>query len=138
MQLPRSKLLGASEGQHLLLLKASHAFYRKSLADLFNKSIETSQFPDLWKFARVTPIFKANQLYQHMYDNGYFSSEQSRFLRLHSTVMSLAESTDDWYNGMDLGKLKVVVFIDMRRLLTLLTMIAFAKSWNTMAFRVGI
>ena len=108
------------------------------MADLFNKSIETSQFPDLRKFARVTPIFKANQLYQHMNDNGYFSSEQSRFLRLHSTVTSLAESTDDWYNGMDLGKLKVVVFIDMRRLLTLLTMISFAKSWNTIAFRVGI
>jgi len=75
----------------------------KSLADLFNTSIETGQFPDLWKFASVTPIFKecdkaemsnyrpisvlpftaklfekliANQLYPNMNDNGYFSSEQ--------------------------------------------------------------
>ena len=78
-------------------------FIERSLASLFNTSMETSQFPDLWKFAWVTPIFKegdkagmfnyrpisvlpviarlfykliANQLYQHMNDNGYFSSEQ--------------------------------------------------------------
>ena len=41
----------------------------------------------------------ANKLYQHMDDNEYFSSEQSGFLRLHSTVTSLVKSTDDWYNG---------------------------------------
>ena len=29
-----------------------------SLAILFNTSIETSQFPNFWKLARVTPIFK--------------------------------------------------------------------------------
>ena len=33
-------------------------FIEKSLANLFNTSIETSQFPDMWKCARVTPIFK--------------------------------------------------------------------------------
>ena len=50
-----------------------------------------------------------------MNDNGYFSSEQSGFLRLHSTVTSLIKSTDDWYNGMDLGKLTGVVFIDLKK-----------------------
>ena len=110
-------------------LKLATPFIEKSLADLFNMSIETSQFPDLWKSARVTPIFKegdkaemsnyrpmsvlpviarlfekliSNKLYQHMNDNGYFSSEQSGFLRLRSTVTNLIKSTDDWYNGMDL------------------------------------
>ena len=34
-------------------------------------------------------------------------------MRLHSTVTSLAKSTDDWYNGMDLGQLTGVVFIDL-------------------------
>ena len=29
-----------------------------SLALLFNTSIETSAFPDLWKIARITPILK--------------------------------------------------------------------------------
>ena len=123
-------------------LKLAMPFIEKLLADLFNTSIETSQFPDLWKSARVTPIFKegdkaemsnyrpisalpviarlfekriANKLYQHMNDNGYFSSEQSGFLRLHSTVTSLIKSTDNWYNGMDLGKLTGVFFIDLKK-----------------------
>ena len=94
------------------------------------------------EFARVTPIFKegdradksnyrpisvlpvisrlfeklvANQLYQHMNDNGYFSSEQSGFLRLHSTVTCLHKNTDDWYNGLNLGKLVGLVFVDLKR-----------------------
>ena len=82
-------------------LKLAVPFIEKSLADLFNTSIETSQFPDLWRCVRATPIFKgdkaemsnyrpisvlpvmpmlfekhiANQLYQHMNDSGYFFSE---------------------------------------------------------------
>ena len=64
---------------------------------------------------RQQQLLIANKLYQHMNDNGYFSSEQSRFLRLHSTVTSLVKSTDDWYNGMDLGKLTGVVFIDLKK-----------------------
>ena len=47
-------------------------------------------------------------------------------------------STDDWYNGMSLGKLAGVVFIDLEKLSTLSTMISFAKSWNTMVFKVGV
>ena len=50
-----------------------------------------------------------------MNDNGYFTSEQAGFLRFHSTVTSLIKSTDDWYNGMDLGKLIGVVFIDLKK-----------------------
>ena len=50
-----------------------------------------------------------------MNDNGYFSSEQSGFLRLHSTVTSLDKSTDNWYSGMDLGKLIGVVFIGLKK-----------------------
>ena len=109
-------------------LKLAMHFIEKSFADLCNTSIETSQFPDPWKCARVTPIFKEsdkaemsnyrsisvlpviarlfeNQLYQHIDDNDYFSSEQPEFLRLHSTATSLVKSTNDRYDGMDLGKL---------------------------------
>ena len=123
-------------------LKLALPFIENSLACLFNTSLVTSQFPDSWKLARVTPIFKegdkteksnyrpisvlpvisrlferlvANQLYQHRNDNGYFSLEQSGFLRLHSTVTCLLKNTDDWYNGLDLGKLVGVVFIDLKK-----------------------
>ena len=36
-------------------------------------------------------------------------------MRRHSTVTSLFKSTDDWYNGMDLGKLIGLVFIDLKK-----------------------
>ena len=39
-------------------LKLALPFIENSLALLFNTSIETSQFPDSWKVARVTPIYK--------------------------------------------------------------------------------
>ena len=50
-----------------------------------------------------------------MNDNGHFSCGQSGFLRLHSTVTCLLKNTDDWYNGMDLGKLVGLVFIDLKK-----------------------
>ena len=75
------------------------------------------QYWFLYLFNKLIHYIKliANQLYQHMNDNGYFSSEQSGFLRLHSTVTSLVKSTDEWYNGMDLGKLIGVIFIDLKK-----------------------
>ena len=39
-------------------LKLSLPYIGNSLAFLFNTSIETSQFPNSWKVARFTPIFK--------------------------------------------------------------------------------
>ena len=113
-----------------------------SLAFLFNTSIETSQFPDSWKVARITPIFKEgdkteksnyrpisvlpvisklfeklvfNQLYHYMKENSLFTSDQSGFLRLHSTLTCLLKMSDDWYNGLDLSKLVGLVFIDLKK-----------------------
>ena len=48
-------------------------------------------------------------------------------MRLHSTFTCLLKNTDDWYSGMDLGKLVGLVFIDLKRLLTLLIIILSAR-----------
>ena len=40
------------------LLKIVLPFIEKSLGLMFNTSIQTSQFPDSWKVAKVTPIFQ--------------------------------------------------------------------------------
>ena len=123
-------------------LKLALPYIENSLAILFNTSIQTSVFPDAWKLARVTPIFKegdkddksnyrpisvlpaisrlfekliTNQLYQYIEKNGLFSSDQSGFLRQHSTLTCLLKSTDDWYRGLDLGKLVGLVFIDLKK-----------------------
>ena len=50
-----------------------------------------------------------------MTDNGYFSPCQSRLLCLHFVVISLLKSTDDWYKGLDLGKLVGLVYIDLEK-----------------------
>ena len=123
-------------------LKLALPVMETSLAIMFNTSIETSQFPNLWKLARITPIFKggdrsdksnyrpisilpvisrlfekliADQLYQYMNENDMFSSNQSGFRRLHSTLTCLLKNTDDWYSGLDLGKLVGLVFIDLKK-----------------------
>ena len=47
--------------------------------------------------------------------NCLFTSDQSGFSRLHSTLTCLLKMSDDWYNGLDLGKLVGLVFIDMKK-----------------------
>ena len=124
-------------------LKLALTFIENSLAFMFNTSIETSMFPDSWKIARVTLIYKNGdradksnyrpisvlpvisrlfeklvtiQVYKHMEDNGLFSSGESAYLRLHSTVTHLLKNTDDWYKGLlDLGRLVGLVFIDLKK-----------------------
>ena len=123
-------------------LKLALPLIENSLAHLFNTSIQTSQFPDSWKVARVTPIFKGgdkteksnyrpisvlpvisrlfeklvyDQLYQYMTDNDLLSPNQSGFRRLHSTLSCLLKNTDDWYSGLDLGQLVGLVFIDLKK-----------------------
>ena len=117
-------------------------FIEDSLVYLFNTSLETSQFPDSWKIARVSPIFKDgdkteksnyrpisvlpvvsrlfeklvfNQLYQYLNDNCFVNSNQSGFRELHSTVTCLLKNTDDLYSGMDTGNLAGMVFVDLKK-----------------------
>ena len=81
------------------------------MAILFNTSLETSIFPDLWKMTRATPIYRDgdkseksnnhpilvllvfsrlferivyNQLCQHLNSNNLLASAQSGFCALHS------------------------------------------------------
>ena len=39
-------------------LKLATPYIENALVFMFNTSLETSQFPDSWKNARITPIFK--------------------------------------------------------------------------------
>ena len=87
--------------------------------------------------AKLLANLVTNQLYQYMNDNGYFSPRQLGTFHLYSTVLSIAKSTDDWHNEMDLGELTVVVFIDLKRFLTQSTVKFFGKSWCKLASKVG-
>ena len=105
------------------IMKLAMPCIDNALAILFNTSIETSQFPDSWKVARVAPIFKEGdkteksnyrpisvlpfisrlfqkpvfeQLYDFMEENGHFTSEQSGFLHQRSTLTCSRKMSDDW------------------------------------------
>ena len=100
------------------------------LSDLFNKSLISGIFPDDWKCARVTPLFKQgessdlnnyrpisvisvaakvferivyDQLYNLLSSEEIISKQQSGFRSLHSTVTALLEATDSWAFNIDRG-----------------------------------
>ena len=156
-----TKSFGVDNISSYYFLKLALPYIENSQAFLFNTSIETSQFPDSWKVARITPIFKEgdkteksnyrpisvlpvisklfeklvfNQLYHYMKENGLFTSDQSGFLRLHSTLTCLLKMSYDWCNCLDLGKLVGLVFIDLKMHFIRSTMIFSVTSSNFMAF----
>ena len=113
-----------------------------SLCDLFNKSLVSGIFPDDWKCARVTPLFKEgeqsdlnnyrpisvisviakvferivyDQLYNFLTNEDIISNHQSGFRSLHSTVTALLEATDNWAFNIDRGNVNAVVFLDLKK-----------------------
>ena len=114
-------------------------FIENSLAVLFNTFIETSRFPDSWKVARVTPIFKegdkaeksnyrpisvlpvisrlfeklvTNQLYQNMIMDTFQLANPAFCAFIQQSHACLKILTT---GKMDLGKLVGLVFIDLKK-----------------------
>ena len=110
-----------------------------SLTNIINYSIKTGIFPDQWKLARVSPIFKSGAqtdvgnyrpisilpvlskiLEKHVYDQLYeFLSglfrNQSGFRKGHSCETALLKISDDILSNMDKGLLSGVIAIDFRK-----------------------
>ena len=109
---------------------------------IFNCCLTTGTFPDDWKLAKVTPIFKQgdrsdmnnyrpisvisaiakvferivyNQLSSYLSENNILSKYQSGFRSFHSTVTALLEATDNWAFNIDGGYVNAVVFLDLKR-----------------------
>jgi retron-type reverse transcriptase len=124
------------------LLKLSAPIVSKSLCDIFNLSIQTAIFPDDWKLAKVSPIYKGDakdnvgnyrpisvlsaiskvferivfdQLYTYFNENNLLHKNQSGFRKCHSTMTALIDATIEWLTNMDQGKLNAVVYIDLAK-----------------------
>ena len=109
---------------------------------LFNKPQMSGIFPDDWKCARVTPLFKQgessdlnnyrpisvisvvakvfgrivyDQLYNLLNSEEIISKQQSGYRSLHSTVTALLEATDSWAFNIDRGYVNAVVFLDLKK-----------------------
>jgi len=104
--------------------------------------LTTGTFPNDWKSAKVTPIFKQggrsdmnqyrpisvisaiakvferivyNQLSSYLSENNILSPYQSGFRSFHSTVTALLEATDNWAFNIDRGYVNAVVFLDLKK-----------------------
>ncbi|CAB4014291.1 serine threonine- phosphatase 2A regulatory subunit B subunit gamma, partial, partial [Paramuricea clavata] len=97
-----------------------------SITNIFNLSLLLGTFPEDWKCAKVTPIFKQvmakaferiiyNQLYAYMLEHDLLSEHQSGFRSLHSTATALLEATDSWSYNIDRGNINAVVFLDLKK-----------------------
>ncbi len=131
-----------SDGISARLIKACSDAIIEPLHFLFNLSIRTEVFPDMWKSAQITPLHKSgplnqpdnyrpisvlpifsklleravhNQLYTCLTVSGALSDQQSGFRKGHSTTTCLAEFLDVVYTNMDNAKYSGVLFLDLRK-----------------------
>ena len=115
----------------------------ESLSCLFNLSLKRRIFPDEWKSARGTPLYKSkgkrsgmnhyrpistipvvakmferiiyDELYKYLTDRKLLSGHQSGFLSAHPTVTALLEAPDSWSLSTDLGNVNTVVFLGLKK-----------------------
>ena len=112
------------------------------LAIIFNASFNKGIFPDIWKIARVTSIFKSSsksnvsnyrpisvlsvfsrllekighdQFSKYLKEHNKFAKCQHAFLKLHSTLTSLLSVTDTWFSNIDKRKLNISIFLDLKK-----------------------
>ena len=124
------------------LLKLAAPYISKSLAYICKLSMKTSIFPDDWKKAKVTPIFKSgdrsdvgnyrpisilpivskiieravhNQLYAYISKHDLLSDAQSGFRTKHSTTTTLLDVQDYILTNMDGGYVTGAIFLDLKK-----------------------
>ena len=112
-----------------------------SLAYICNLSLNNSIFPDKWKKAKVTPIFKSgdksnvsnyrpisvvpiiskiieryvhNQLYAYLCSRNILSDAQSSFRTNYSTTTTLLDEQDYILNNMDKSSVTGAIFFGFK------------------------
>ena len=111
--------------------------------DIDIQSFETGVFPNDWKNAGVSPLYKNSgerndpsnyrpfsvipvvakiferiiydQLYVYLTKYNLLSKYQSGFRSLHSTVTTLLGATDSWALNIDRGFINAIVFLDLNK-----------------------
>ena len=113
-----------------------------SICKIFNCPLTTGIFPDDWKCAKDTPLFKQgsssdmnnyrlisvisvmakvferityDQVCAYLSEHNIISKSQSGFRSFHSTVNALLEATNSWAFDIDHGNANAVVFLDLKK-----------------------
>ena len=109
---------------------------------IFNSSSRLGTFPDRWKIARITPIYKSgakddtnnyrpisilsvlsklyekiahDQLIDFLQSNKKLTQNQFAFRKLHSTITSLIGVSDHWYSNIENKKANFALFLDLKK-----------------------
>ena len=129
---------------------------------IFNSSLKYGAFPDIWKLAKVTPIFKSgskrdgnkyrpisvisvfsrmlekivhDQLSRYLISNKVLTPNQSAFRKMHSTIASLINGTDYWYEYMDNRQLNLAIFLDLKKAFDTVDHTILIKKLNALGMR---
>ena len=143
-----NKATGPDELHNKLLIKAVDSIC-EPLAMLFNRSLNESKFPALWKKANITPVFKKgnphlctnyrpisllscvgkllerivqSHVLNYLLSNSLLTTAQSGFLPRDSTVYQLLVIYDDFCMGLDKQSLTQAIFFDISK--------AFDRVWH--------
>ena len=135
------KATGTDETPAKLLKLACHSIV-VPITHIINLSISTNVFPDKWKSARISPIFKSgdssdvnnyrpisilpvlskllersifDQLYPFLDAKGLLHEKQSGFRPKYSTCTALINVTEDWYTSIDNDEYVGVVMLDLKK-----------------------
>ena len=120
------------------------------ISNIFNCSIQTGIFPDEWKSARVTPVFKNGSrsdlsnyrpisilpiiakmfkkiIYMISYTNTFLLiicfQTANQVLEHYVVLLHLLNSTDNWRLNIDKGQINGVVFIDLKKVFDIVDML---------------
>ena len=142
-----------------MILKVSAPFNVSPLTYIFNRIMDSGIYPNILKNAKVFPIFKSGgkclptnyrpisvlplisklikkHISRHMCQ--YFAKynllhdAQSGFRSNYSCQAALINIIDKWIEEMNNGNVNVVILLDLKRPLMLLTMISWLKSLKYM------
>ena len=124
------------------VLKDALIHLNDKFTQLINKSFHLGIVPDLWKCAKVSPLFKGgdrnfvtnfrpvsllplpskiiekivhNRMTVFFDENDILDPNQGGFRKKHSTIDTIAHLTNDIFNGINSGKLTMSCFIDMAK-----------------------
>ena len=66
-------------------------------------------------FSRILEKIVHDQVYEYLKASKVLIMTQSAFQRLCSTITSLIDSTDYWYENIDHKQLNLAIFLDLRK-----------------------
>ncbi len=124
------------------ILKMTSLYITHTITHICNLSIKTNTFPDVWKEAKIIPLFKKNStqdlnnyrpisilpilskilekhvalyLYQFLHSHELLTSRQSGFRAKHSCETALHQMLDEWLTDINKQESVGILFVDFSK-----------------------